>query len=136
MSSADYLFFQSSYKIEREATEPDPYVIELNNDLSMCDDALSARDFFADFDVPRAAAESDDWGAYTAATRVRRRDRWARADRQRGGKRRGCEWRTGEASAGRRCRVRVDWRGIDRARASIERPALACILTDAQRPSI
>ncbi|KDQ63373.1 hypothetical protein JAAARDRAFT_169127 [Jaapia argillacea MUCL 33604] len=33
---------QGSYRLDREATEPDPYVIDLNNELVECDDAVSS----------------------------------------------------------------------------------------------
>jgi len=37
----DQMARRSSYRIEREASEPDPYIMELNNDLAKCDDATS-----------------------------------------------------------------------------------------------
>jgi len=37
----DQMARRSSYRLEREATEPDPYIMELNNDLARCDDATS-----------------------------------------------------------------------------------------------
>lgn len=34
---------QGNYSIDREAAEPDPHVIDLNTELSECDDVFSTR---------------------------------------------------------------------------------------------
>ena len=42
INSSRSIFFKGNYRIDREVGEPDPRIVELNSDLSNCDEAISS----------------------------------------------------------------------------------------------